>query len=465
MKEVSLRELVNPTPKQQQFLDAVRTHLFTLYGGAGGGGKSYILRWTLVALLLKWAKEGHRGVRVGLFSIDYPTLNDRQLSKIRSEFPDWLGKYNGQDREFRLAPRFGGGVIAFRNLDDPSKYKSAEFAAIAVEELTELSRQDFEDLRWRRRWPGIKRCPFIAATNPTGRGHGWVKKLWILKDFSDESKKLRPEEFAYVPAKATDNPHLEAEYIDELESLQDEGMRAALLDGSWDVFAGQAFGEFRREYHVEEPWHLPPGTKFFTAGDRGMTAASAVYRFAILPDGDLRVVGEIYATGLITSALGDRWVKLGPGHYAAADPAMWSKVRDQRTGLVGESEAEVLMRDFGIPLVKADNDRINGRRRVHEWLKIVPGRDGQPTARLKIWTTCPNLIRELPQLVGDKTKFEDVDDDSGIHHADAYSALRYGLMSRPVPGKGVATVPSESPPPRGYHPLHEDEPERDWTEG
>lgn len=462
MKQVSLRELMDPSERQSQAIEAVRDHLFTLYGGAGGGGKSYFLRWILAALLLKWAKEGHRGVRVGLFSMDYPTLQDRQLSKVRSEFPDWLGRYNGQTREFVLSPRFGGGVIAFRNLDDPSKYKSAEFAAIAVEELTELTRDDFNALFWRRRWPGIRRCPFIGATNPTGVGHGWVKKLWIERDFTDEPEALDAAEFAYVPAKASDNPHLPPEYLRTLDALP-EDMRAALRDGSWDVFAGQVFSEFRREIHVEEPWQLPPGTRYFTAGDRGMTAASVILRFAMLPDGDLRVISELYETGLITSALGGRWQAIGPGEYAVMDPAVWGRITTVFQGQ-GESEAEVLMRDYGLPLRQADNDRINGLHRVHEWLKHVPGRDGKPSCRLKIWPTCPNLIRELPQLVYDKTRAEDVDDDSGIHHADAYSALRYGLMSRPNPGEATAGVPTDAPPPRRWDPLAEDSRPSDGSE-
>lgn len=444
---VSLRELVNPTPRQDEFLQSVKTHLYTLYGGAGGGGKSYILRWTLVALLMKWAKEGHYGVNVGLFCIDYPSLNDRHLSKIRREFPEWLGTLKEQAREFHLAPQYGGGVISFRNLDDPSKYKSVEFAAIAVDEVTELDRQAFDDLRWRRRWPGIDRCPFIAATNPTGIGHGWVKKLWIERDFADEPPALDPQEFAYIPAKATDNPHLSPQYLKELASLPD-GMREALLEGSWDIFAGQAFSEWRRTEHVEAPWQLPAGTRYFTAADRGFAAPSCVLRFAVLPSGDIRVVGEIYGAGLITTDLGARWKALQPGEYAVADPAMWSKEKHD-----GEAEAEVLQR-MGIPLRKADNDRINGKARVHEWLKLV---NGQP--RLKVWTTCPNLIRTLPALPYSKTRPEDVDTDAEDH---AYDALRYGLMSRPAPAVIVPQAPRRPAfDPLAETPRHD---AGDWTE-
>src|SRR5580704_9564944 len=90
---VSLEKLVNPTEKQREFLRTIANFDFVLYGGEGGGGKSYILRWWLV-LFLVWAfkKLGLRNVRVALFAIDYPMLYDRQISKMQTEFPSWLGR-------------------------------------------------------------------------------------------------------------------------------------------------------------------------------------------------------------------------------------------------------------------------------------------------------------------------------------------------------------------------------------
>jgi phage terminase large subunit len=127
-------------------MEAVRrldsgTVKFLLYGGALGGGKSYFLRWILVRLLMTWFQtKGLRRVQVMLACEDYPSLKDRQLSKIGSEFPLWLGKSSSDHKDygrcFILNDEYGGGVLCFRNLDDSSKYQSAEFAAIAVDELT-----------------------------------------------------------------------------------------------------------------------------------------------------------------------------------------------------------------------------------------------------------------------------------------------------------------------------------------
>ncbi len=176
-KTVALSDLINQTDRQMQFFRAVADHDFVLYGGAAGGGKSYTLRWALVWLLFEiWAKLRIANAVVMLACEDYPSLWDRQISKIQVEFPPWLGKLKlgSESRGFQLHERFGGGTLALRNLDDPSKYLSAEFAAIGVDELTKNPQSVFDFLRLRLRWPGIERPKFLGGSNPGGEGHAWV---------------------------------------------------------------------------------------------------------------------------------------------------------------------------------------------------------------------------------------------------------------------------------------------------
>jgi hypothetical protein len=233
-------------------------------------------------LLKLYAETGIEGIRVGLFSMDYPTLTDRQISRINREFPDWMGslrKTQTDGYNFQLLPEFGSGTIALRNLDDPSKYRSAEFAAIAVEELTENTKETFDDLRFRLRWPGIDRPCFIGATNPGGVGHHWVKDFWIDKKFPKELQGFN-HEFAYVPARVLDNPHITTDYYADLLSLPD-AKRRALAEGDWSVPEGQYYTNFERSERVIHPAILAqvmkPWWPKWIAQDWGFKHHSPVY--------------------------------------------------------------------------------------------------------------------------------------------------------------------------------------------
>ncbi len=225
-------DMVNLFEKQKEALNATKKFKFVLYGGSVGAGKSYLLRWACIYWLLYFAAKMNKdGVRAGLFCEDYPSLNDRHLSKIKTEFPDWLGTYNEQRHEFTLAPEYGSGVLCFRNLDDPSKYLSVEFAIEAVDEVNRNPISMFTLLRTRLRWPGIKDVKFIAACNPVGEA--WVKNFWVKRLFPENERE--EQEFFFVKALPTDNPHLDPSYFDSLRSLP-EAERKAFLEGNWDAF-------------------------------------------------------------------------------------------------------------------------------------------------------------------------------------------------------------------------------------
>jgi phage terminase large subunit len=73
---------------------------------------------------------------------------------------------------------------------------------------------------------------------------------------------LAPQ-FAYVSAKAQDNPHLDPAYYQQLLSLPEE-MRKAYAEGSWDIFAGQYFKQWRRDVHVCDPSRSLPACRSLT---------------------------------------------------------------------------------------------------------------------------------------------------------------------------------------------------------
>jgi len=442
---LKLSELGNFSDKQKEADEAVDLYKYTLYGGAVAGGKSYFLRWKLLKMLLRWFSQYDiPNIEVGLFCEDYPTLKDRQLSKIVSEFGTDFGMLHDDHKAhgkcFILHPEYGNGIIKFRNLDDPSKYQSAEFAAIAVDELTKNQKPTFLDLKHRLRWPGIEDTRFFAGTNPGSIGHAWVKKLWMDRDFEPEELE-ESEQYKYVKALASDNPHIAQSYLKQLDSLPPE-MRKALRDGDWDIFKGQFFSEWRRSTHVIPRMRPPVEWKKFLCGDYGFSAPSAVYWCAVSPDNVLHVYRELYRTGLTYEQLTKEIVAMTPDderlEYWVFDPAIWARSGASEQSLSGADIIEQtytrMMKDqTGRPrylrLLKGDNQRIIGWGLMRDRLRPKLTADGEVHAGLQFTEDCVNAIRTIPGLVYDKTRVEDCDSDGEDHAADS---IRYGIMSAPT---------------------------------
>lgn len=414
-----LIDLFRPSERQKQFLDVVAKNRFVLYGGAMGGGKSYILRWWLLAYLIDLAERGVPGAQVALFCEDYPALQDRQISKIEMEFAPELGRlHRGTTRDFVLQDEWGGGRIALRNLDDPAKYQSAEFAAIAVDELTKNRRETFDFLRTRLRWPGVNGPRFAAATNPGGVGHGWVKALWVDRKFPRELEPLAGE-FAFVPARAEDNPYLSLSYYEELKTLPTD-LAKAYAEGSWDLFAGQFFDVFEptrhvvpgREIPIEEWWPR------WISADWGFAHNSAIYWHAW--DGTtVWTYRELIRNRMTPGELAKEIAERSNGErieafYLSHDA--FARRTEEKTAALQMAE---VLREHDIPApTPSDTDRKGGWMLMYQML-----RDG----KWKIADNCPWLVQTIPALVRDERDTEDVAKTDGDDPADA---ARYGLKGR-----------------------------------
>ncbi len=420
----------NFQPKQIEAEQAIDKYDYVFYGGAAGPGKSYFLRHYPVKFLIEtcFNKLGLRGVRAGVFCEDYPALHDRHLSKIPYEFPDWLGAYKGQTHEFILHERFGGGVIAFRNLDDPSKYLSSEFALIEVDELTKNKKETFDFLRLRKRWPGIERTKFIAASNPGGIGHGWVKDLFIDHRFPPEETEAY--QFHFVKALPTDNKYLPETYYNTLSSLP-ERLRKAYRDGNWDVFEGQYFTEWDREKHVCVPFPISPYFKLYRAYDHGRANAACCKWYAVDYDGRVWVYRELYVKGLNVDEIAKEILRMSGNEqyeYSIADPAIFANM-----GFVdkfgGQTIAESFAR-YGIIFLPASNRRVDGWNLMHQYLSWSENKKDSEgniiPPKIIYFNTCFDSIRTIPTLVHDELHPEDVDTDGEDHAADVD---RYFLMS------------------------------------
>jgi hypothetical protein len=423
-----------PSAKQNVFHLAAEPNV--LYGGAAGGGKSHAIR--MDAYMRCMSQPGYRAL---LLRRTWRELETTHIERVIAEAPQLGATY--YKSEYRL--RFpNGSVIEFGHVEDDralSQYLSTEYDAIYFDELVSFTERQFKFIASRARStkPGVR--PVIrAGTNPGGANSEWVKRYFITKDVDPErDPDYNPDDYRYIPATLRDNPYIDKSYESRLRALPSEALRRAYLEGDWNCFEGQYFTEFRPQDDYGNPWHvvdeLPtidgrpvdelPWIEQFRALDWGYRDPGVCGWYAVLPDGRIIKTQE-YVFKEQTPSQVAREIKArthGRVRYTVADPKIF-------THDVGESIAETLARN-GVPCLRADNDRINGWARLHEWLvsTTVGGGDRSIPMLQFCAATCPYSIRTIPAMVVDDHKPEDLRTKGTEDHAA--DETRYAVMSRP----------------------------------
>lgn len=473
------RVVVDYTPSDRQAAAHSTLVDELLYGGAAGGGKSRFARSEALAFALQVP-----GSATLVLRRTFKDLNRAggMIPGFRMEVPRELGTYNATDHTWTLR---NGSTIELGYLAsdaDVSNYQGAEYQLIIVDEVTQQTEFRYRYLLSRLRASGALaarmaaaglRPRIIATGNPGGIGHAWVKSRWI--DPAPAGVPWRPKPSlegpdpgvrCFIPAKVTDNPHIDDGYIRQLNSLPD-AERRALRDGDWDVYAGQRFRDFRRSIHVIDPEDLPLGLGGITRAvgvDYGLDAPYAALWGARLADGLIVVYREDYRPGLTPDQQARAIRDLeAPGERddtrpvpVALDPSTWARNPHVERVPKGAGNVVVGTVDDGPPpgsiaaayrdvlgpaVVKAHNDRLAGVALIADKLRVRA--DGLP--RLLIYSTCRHLIRTLPALPRDPKRPEDVDTGAEDH---AYDALRYLVneLERHGPTGGLEAEPLAGAP-------------------
>jgi hypothetical protein len=435
---------------QTDFLASPERDVF--YGGAAGGGKSFAL---LADLLRYCGNSNHRALLIRRTLDELTELINKSRDLYPKAFPGAIF------REAKSMWQFPSGATAwFSYLDkdkDVTRYQGQSFTWIGIDEITHYpTPYVWEYLRSRLRTTDPNIQAYMRCTgNPGGVGGWWVKKMYIdpapestpfaATDIESGKPLLWPSTSTngkageplflrkFIPARLTDNPYLaqSGEYEAMLRSLP-EVERRRLLDGDWDVAEGAAFPEFSRNIHVVDATQVQIPTNWIRvrAADYGYSAPSCVLWGAVDWDDVLWIYREYYAKGQTAQNLANTIVAL-----EGDDPTMYYTVLDascwNRTG-TGPSIAETMIRS-GVRWTPSDRNRIAGKMELHRRLQVD---ELTEEPRIKILSTCTNLIRTLSSIPLSKTNPEDVDTKSDDH---AYDALRYMCMTR---ARGHLTINS-----------------------
>ena len=437
MQWQNFTELAKFQPKQLEAWKLLKQEdcKYLLYGGAMHGGKSYFLRWASIGLALMFFKETRAsGIPIGLFSEDYPTLRDRQISRIKQEFPQWLGQLKSTEAEglcFFIAPEYGAGRILLRNLDDPSKYQSSEFAAILVEELTKNTEQTFTDLRTRLRFPGLSNPKFIGATNPGGIGHVWCQRHWIKRNSGDKEQLM----FKYIPANLNDNKFTTESYRNQIDALP-ERLRRAYRDGDWDAFEGQFFYTFNPTDQLIEPFKIPKEWTLFGSIDPGWGGWGSFGLQARDFTGKIFRVGTLYEKEKSPQERAESAIKFIEGNKFTDGrmPSMivsghdaWAR-KDRFAVMTTERTFADVFGANGLYLTKATIDRHNG------WGAM---RSVMPKNYFIFKYHNAKLVEQLSQTITDEHDAEDIQGRGNDQRVEdhALDEARYGLMAMWTPSE------------------------------
>lgn len=424
-----------PNVKQELFLRARTKHIG--FGGARGGGKSWAVRAKAKLLALNYP-----GIKILIVRRTYKELINNHINFLRAEL-NGIARYNTTDKVFNFV---NGSTINFgycANEADLDQYQGAEYDIIFLDEATQLDEAWIKKITACLRGANSFPKRIYYTCNPGGRSHGYIKRLFITKQYEAGEK---PEDYTFIQSLVTDNTvlmELQPDYLAQLEALPSK-LREAWLHGSWDIFEGQFFEEFtddpehyddRQWTHVINPLPLSAirAMNIYRSYDFGYSKPFSCGWWAVDGEGVAYRIAELYGcTGEPNEGIkwdADRQFKeikrieqehpylRGKKITGVADPAIWDASR-------GESIADTAAKN-GIYFTPGDNKRISGWMQMH--YRMTFDENGYPM--MYVFNTCKHYIRTIPLLVYSETHTEDLDTSQEDHIADE---TRYFLMSRPI---------------------------------
>jgi hypothetical protein len=425
-----------------------------LYGGQAGPGKTDCL--IAEATRYVWHPK-YTGL---LLRRTYPRIAEIE-DRCHSVYPAMGGVWEATKHRWVFP---SGAKIILGHMqyeEDKRNYHGREFQFVGFDELTEFTETQYKFLfsRCRSTIPELK--PYIrATTNPGGIGHRWVKKRWKIGTVEPETViveemvspitgEIFTSERMFIPGRLEDNPTLienDPQYVINLMQLP-ELEKQRLLYGIWDAFEGQAFAELNEDVHMFD-FAVPAEWEVFGAFDWGFAKPWSYGLYAV--DYDLRLYrfaeiyggkeegGEYIDEGLRQNDVDiarqikelEAQFRVKP-KYRTADPAIWSKKPAKGKATPGPSPEETMSKE-NVYFIKADNDRIHGRRELHNRLRIDDD-DPQQRPMLYVHKRCKAFWQWMPEMREDEKNPEDIDTKNTPDHV--YDEVRYGCMSRPMKPK------------------------------
>lgn len=258
----------------------------------------------------------------------------------------------------------------------------------------------------------------IFGTMTPLKGLTWVYDKIYLNEAKDK-------EIWYIEMEWADNPYLSKDEIDALTSTLSAEELDSRRFGKFCAAGGLVYKEFDPSIHVIEPFSVPLEWYDNISIDPGLHNPLSAHWYAVDYDGNIYVIAEHYEAEQTLEHHADcikkKCAQLNwPMGFDGRIHALIDSAANQKT-LSSPKSVTDLFFEYGISVnPNVNKDLFSGISRVKSYLKNAKGE-----ARLFIFSTCVNMIREIKGYWWGKADVPVKKDDHSLDE------LRYYIMSKP----------------------------------
>jgi phage terminase large subunit len=305
---------INKTYKQLKDID---NRILVLYGG-GSSGKSHYIGQRAISRIATHNNYNWLVVRKVGRTLKNSVFNLLQSITNTNGYRQYM-TINKTDKEFNCS---NGNQIICTGLDDQEKIKSivpkqGAFNVVWVEEATEITEEDFNQLLIRQRG-GTGKKQIILTFNPILKSH------WIYKRFFVNQKK---EDVKIIKTTYVDNSFLTEDDIKTIESFKETSPYHWLVYGlgEWGVLGDLIY----TNWDIEDLTGRIFDHNFYGLDFGFSNSKNAIVKTAI-KDNTIYVYDEFYEKGLTNDQIADAIKKLNIKNYIWCDSAEPKSIKELR---------------------------------------------------------------------------------------------------------------------------------------
>lgn len=383
-------------------------HRFRVVNCGRRFGKTTLAVWEMLG---KAIAQNNRNVCY--IAPTYQQARDIAWQELKRACQPAINKVNESRLEITInTVRGGTSAILLRGWEAVETLRGQKFDFIVIDEIASMR-------NWAENWQEVIR-PTLTDTKgealfiSTPKGYNHFYELYCLdpqqpKAYPDQKQDPDFKSFHFT---SYDNPHLPHDELLKAQRELSEDRYAQEYMADFRKMHGLVYKEFERTKHLytDKQFHT---VNIAVGVDFGHTNPTAILKVEQDSDANFWVSQEYYKTGRTTEDIVEV-ARSFNGNYYYPDPA--------------EPDRSEVMKKAGLNVMEVSKDIVAGIESVRGLFK---------NGRLKIHTSCVNLIAELESYAYPEKKPEKNESELPIKENDhALDALRYVLHMHASRAKG-----------------------------